>query len=591
MPIVPVETVRRRRLVSTVAPAVVAATAAWLAVALVVMPIRLDPPVITQPPTTVEDASTNTTADDQVDAAVVVPSGATEVGVAAEFLEDAAAFGPGDLIALDDVGADAWCLVAGTDGDLFIVDGSGIHRWSGSESRHLSSLVAWDDFEPVAATGSNGMVAVAGTGPGGLEVRTFDENGATISTVVSDFEPRDVLGITTDAAGDPWLQVDNVLPVDAGFAATQWFNAAGGSRLESKPYPDGSAVAFGTDWVALTQADGDSIRWNFHGVDIGFVDRFEDGVIASLTPTGDSSAVFVVLRPSSDIVAARWDTSMPISGRTTAHVGWRIYAIGAGNDSALMESIALDGAIAPASIDVSEARWISGDAASVFDDAGNEIARYEIADLGRRATAWDGDAGIVMLTPDGIEWRAPGEARTIAASGREIVGTSYDGRSHVVGVRTLVEPSTVTWYELETGDIVAQPDAGRTVDGTTFTAQGRIATVVEPDWTGVQLGEGGEPIAPFDLPQLVVYESDDAELLRINVGSEDRPYVRLHDFDGRRLILTAEPHEPAMPPMTVWIIDLQCPECTERIELGDPQWFDLVGSADATGEVRTPTLG
>ena len=88
----------------------------------------------------------------------------------------------------------------------------------------------------------------------------------------------------------------------------------------------------------------------------------------------------------------------------------------------------------------------------------------------------------------------------------------------------------------------------------------------------------------------VAATEDGEEVLRMEVGSEQRPYVYIHDFDGRRLILGAEPFEPAVPPVTVWIIDLECATCTERIETDSLERFDLIGWLGSNGPVVRPDL-
>jgi hypothetical protein len=83
---------------------------------------------------------------------------------------------------------------------------------------------------------------------------------------------------------------------------------------------------------------------------------------------------------------------------------------------------------------------------------------------------------------------------------------------------------------------------------------------------------------------------DGKEVLRMAVGTERRPYVFIQDFDGRRLILTAWPYEPALPPSTVWIIDLECGDCTQVFETTGTEYFDLIGTVASEGPVVAPTI-
>lgn len=46
------------------------------------------------------------------------------------------------------------------------------------------------------------------------------------------------------------------------------------------------------------------------------------------------------------------------------------------------------------------------------------------------------------------------------------------------------------------------------------------------------------------------------------IGTDDEAWVRIHDFDGRRLIVSRGPIEPAAPPETFFVVDLSCATCT-----------------------------
>ena len=133
------------------------------------------------------------------------------------------------------------------------------------------------------------------------------------------------------------------------------------------------------------------------------------------------------------------------------------------------------------------------------------------------------------------------------------------------------------------------PSGASTTDGETFSVADRSVTIEDPDWSDVEHDEAGGPIPPFDLPELVVSEGG-REVLRLPVGSEGRPYVDIHDFDGRRLVIAAQPQEPATPPTTVWIIDLECADCTQMIETPGPEYFDLIGVLPQEGDVVQPAL-
>jgi hypothetical protein len=45
-----------------------------------------------------------------------------------------------------------------------------------------------------------------------------------------------------------------------------------------------------------------------------------------------------------------------------------------------------------------------------------------------------------------------------------------------------------------------------------------------------------------------------------------------------------------VPPTTVWIIDLECSECTEKVETPSLEYFDLIGVVPPEGELVQPQL-
>lgn len=236
--------------------------------------------------------------------------------------------------------------------------------------------------------------------------------------------------------------------------------------------------------------------------------------------------------------------------------------------------------------------WIRGGLSGVYDDSGERIEDIEFLSIGLlgggRASAWDGDTGFVVVS-ERVLWFSGGEAVETDLPVGPIVEVVTFGGVPIVGIGSVDATGATTWFDLTSGEQVEPPESARTMDGDTFEAGGLAAFIDFPDWTGVQRGEGGEPIAPFDLPELVV-TAEDEELLRFPIGSEERPYGLLHDFDGRRVVVSVEPHEPALGPRTVWIIDLECADCTFRVESDGPEWFDLVGTLEREGDLVSPIL-
>lgn len=233
--------------------------------------------------------------------------------------------------------------------------------------------------------------------------------------------------------------------------------------------------------------------------------------------------------------------------------------------------------------------WVRGTSEQIIDDGGEVLFEFPSTILFGRNTAWDGGDGFVALTGEGLIWMRPGQSRTIDLPQGAIVDVAIsDSGTHVVGIAR-IEDRTVHWYELETGDLVDPPATARTLDGRAFVAGDRMATIEDPDWNGVERDETGAPLPPFDLPELVVTEGR-FEVLRIPVGSFQKPFAEIHDFDGRRIVFGALPIEPAVPPTTVWIVDLECSECTQRFDTPSLEYFDLIGDLPSEGAVVEPVM-
>jgi hypothetical protein len=236
--------------------------------------------------------------------------------------------------------------------------------------------------------------------------------------------------------------------------------------------------------------------------------------------------------------------------------------------------------------------WIRGGLSGVYNDSAELIEDVEFQSIGLlgggRASAWDGATGFVVVSEQVI-WFRDGEAVETDLPVGPLVEVVTVGGVPIVGIDSVDATGTTTWFDLTSGEQVEPPESARTVDGDRYEVDGLAAFIDLPDWTGVQRGEGGEPIPPFDLPELVVTAGDE-ELLRFPIGSVERPYGLLHDFDGRRVVVSVEPHEPALGPRTVWIIDLECADCTLRVESDGPEWFDLVGTLKREGDLVSPVL-
>jgi hypothetical protein len=236
-----------------------------------------------------------------------------------------------------------------------------------------------------------------------------------------------------------------------------------------------------------------------------------------------------------------------------------------------------------------DASWVRGSATMILDDQGSILYEYPTTILYGRNTAWDGVDGFVALTESGLIWMRPEGQVTIEAPFGSIIDVALsESGTHVVGIDP-VDGDEVVWIDLESGEETGPPSEAKTLDGVTFTVGDRTATIEAPDWSDAEVDEIGQPLPPFDLPTLVVTEGGE-EVLRMEVGGDQLPYVNIHDFDGRRLIIGGEPFEPALPPVTAWIIDLECADCTQRIETDSLEYFDLIDVLASESPVVTPDL-
>ena len=115
-------------------------------------------------------------------------------------------------------------------------------------------------------------------------------------------------------------------------------------------------------------------------------------------------------------------------------------------------------------------------------------------------------------------------------------------------------------------------------------ANGLSATVTQPEITLTGEGFPDEVIEPAHL----LITRDTETVLDLRIGGPAEAYARIHDFDGRRVIVSRGPFEPALPSETYMVIDLSCPECTE-VFVESAATAALTGAdSDWDGDVSEP---
>ncbi|HEX5671971.1 MAG TPA: hypothetical protein VFY46_04535, partial [Acidimicrobiia bacterium] len=186
-----------------------------------------------------------------------------------------------------------------------------------------------------------------------------------------------------------------------------------------------------------------------------------------------------------------------------------------------------------------------------------------------KTVAWDHGDGFVYLSQEGAVrwWRPTGETEVVrfddptddltivdvSMFDRQVVVVEHNGSLLAFDLLTgeATDSALQRYRRVETGEI-------------SFLANGSTAAVI-----------GNE---------LVVTHPDG--VLRLGLGTPERPVAVMHDFDGRRAIVSIEAEEPADAPRIVFVVDLQCSDCTELIVTTNADSFDLVGTL-----IRTSQLG
>jgi hypothetical protein len=420
-----------------------------------------------------------------------------------------------------------------------------------------------------------------------------------------------------------WIGVTETLPVEAGFAPRQWLEVVDTVTLEPvtdqrrseyRPLPDGRRLGFVNSTVTMPDGqqlgvidstvsllgeDGSGVVWLFPpNITIVSADPFLDGVLVTGTSGeqveyGLSQAWLV--RPDGTIEGFAFPHYLHATGLSqamTAVSGDRMVTLGSNEEGLLVSTVSLErlGTSPPETLDISDQEFLQMTQSGQLFGVNGLIADLEEFAWSNGRVAWDGAAGIVYVAADGTLRRLdPG-------GNRELTGDLADGdQSRILDVvlgdpgYVAVGEGGVVWFDMASGRRVDAPVDGVTFDidrGMVHTGQGRNAWVDDSSLDSAQRNEEGWPSGDFDLPSVVLDDSSTGEVLTTLVlGTYERPYLRIHDFDGRRLIVSREPYEPANPPSTVFIIDLECGNCTQVIETTGPHSFTLVGVSQSDGPV------
>lgn len=180
--------------------------------------------------------------------------------------------------------------------------------------------------------------------------------------------------------------------------------------------------------------------------------------------------------------------------------------------------------------------------------------------LGWHTLARDRSGGLVFISDGSLWWMRAGDEqpREVAKVDGDLVEVvpTVDGPVARIG---LCEP---TYIDLADGSEVDEP-SGSAVDvacpdGTVTwrASNGLEAMIAGP---GVLFDSDGQVAGIEDVAALEIIR-DGEVALEIPVGGFYEAYARIHDFDGRFVIVSRGPFEPAMPDETYFVLDLETGE-------------------------------
>jgi hypothetical protein len=202
--------------------------------------------------------------------------------------------------------------------------------------------------------------------------------------------------------------------------------------------------------------------------------------------------------------------------------------------------------------------WVDGTDGLVYLDSLGQVHLIDAT----------GDA-VIFDTPSTDQFGLPQLVDVMEVEGRPLVAIMADAR--------------LRWFELDGTEApgpvpspIGHDEFGRVVS---LTVGARTVTLLQPD----QAADGnGDPTGAFLPATLEIVDGD--RTVVIEVGTESEPWTTLQAFDGRRVVVTREPLEPASADRTVLVIDLECGACLQILSTG-PSSVDLIGAERSTGPV------
>lgn len=235
-------------------------------------------------------------------------------------------------------------------------------------------------------------------------------------------------------------------------------------------------------------------------------------------------------------------------------------------------------------LDMSQADWLTHGPDGIRTDDGTLIweTRPFPANIAR-----DRQGGFVFTDSSGLWWFQAGERAPERVTGaHEVLAVSEIDD----------EPAAFTWttgpnaLRLSDASLVdAPPNAPiRVLSEPPWlvwtAANGLTAWIAEPH---VELDSEGQPSEIVEPAHLVV-AIDDEVLIDVAIAPLDGAWATIHDFDGKSLIVSRGPYEPAMPEESFVLVDLASGEVTEIFEAGGVKATFTGADSDWSGPVVAP---
>ncbi|MDX1469690.1 MAG: hypothetical protein R3258_10150, partial [Acidimicrobiia bacterium] len=255
---------------------------------------------------------------------------------------------------------------------------------------------------------------------------------------------------------------------------------------------------------------------------------------------------------------------------------------------------------------ISASPWLVSDYQGVRTAGGDVLWEPSLLLGGAGSIVRDGEGGFAWADGDGLWWLPAGAPqprlvmtgvqqvfRAIPTAGAPAALIWVDDSAHpfwidldtgerqepeAPGLVTLDDPYlTAVWYAANgLAAVVTAPSVLHDAEGqpTTIESPGRLIVGYAPD---PESGYTEKTILTRDSTGDLVINLDGPHVLNVALSTLESPWVRLHDFDGQRIIVSRGPFEPAMPEESFLYIDLGCGSCF-TVFRASAAWAVLVGT-------------